>query len=376
MSVQMPMCERMVHISGGMLVVSEIGTTTARFWPRTVHGKEMEINFLEYQNLYSAIESLGFRIIGIDFIKHEIEATGGAPPEWRSYTPVAGNRSVNASSRQLWSQLATASFLAKSGLSYDLCLRIKYQLDSLAQRLKDLSVAYQQQLYAHCLKGKHTSGRRFQDGFTDITYQKFHSFLFDACILRDYLCEYVYLYSDNGKLIEVGAAVTTASKLLKILRHRKDLSELEVNLVTQMEDGGWIKELGAYRDLVMHSAPINIANQNSWCIAEDKEANHGEIFPSIKVPIPSDPARLKSKRSMRDNFDQYLAEMAMIERASFEDEGAHDCLDYAALTTTNLSSISFEIAKLSPYNPMMTKYTQNSGEEVAKVDYIEMNFPA
>tara|TARA_R110002074_G_scaffold104105_1_gene224703 strand:+ start:529 stop:1659 length:1131 start_codon:yes stop_codon:yes gene_type:complete len=375
MSDQMPMCERMVHVSGGILVVSEIGTTTAKFWPRTVHGKEMEINFSEYQALYSAIESLGFRIIGIDFIKHESEATGGTPPEWRSYTPITGKRCVNASSKQLWSQLATASFLAKNGLSYDLCLRIKYQLDSLAQRLKDLSASYQQQLYAHCLKGKHTSGRRFQDGFTDIIYQKFHSFLFDACILRDYLCEYVYLHSDDGKLVEAGTTVTTASKLQKVLRKQNNLSRLEVGLRTQMEDGGWIKALGAYRDLVMHSAPINIANHNSWCIAQDKEAPHGEIFPSIKVPVPSDPAGLMSKRSMRENFDQYLAEMEVIARASFEDEGANDCLDYAALTTTNLSLISSDIAKLSPYKPVMTRYTQKIDAEVAEVDYIEMSFP-
>lgn len=350
-----PICGREVHLHGGLLAINEPQSNMVRLWPNTLCGKCYGIKIPTYGKIYTEIKSLGIEIVGIEFITHETEATGESPTQWRAYSAQQKIWS-NWDATQLWSQIGNASYKHKDGVCYDLSNRISYQLTSLNLRLKDLSLSYRDQLNALNIKSKPKHGQRFQDGFTDIVYQKFHSFLFDACILRDYLSEFVYYFSRGGALREVGQNVTTAGGLYKLLKNDTELSSFEKHLKECMDDGGWLKELGAYRDLVMHSAPINIANHRLYCIQEIILLPDSKQAQSVRFPIPSNPDGLYKQRSKRDDFVKYVNALELIAKAALDDYGEYDCLKYAQNISTKLSNLALESVPLAPYQPMIQQF--------------------
>lgn len=355
MTENWPISGREIHLHGGLLAINEPKSNVVRLWPNTLCGKRFEIKIPTYGKIYSEIKSLGLDIVGIEFITHESEAIGESPTQWRPYS-YQQKIWPNWDATQLWSQIGNASYKHKDGLCYDLSKRISYQLTSLSLRLKDLSLSYRDQLNALNIQSKPSHGQRFQDGFTDTVYQKFHSFLFDACILRDYLSEFVYNFSGGGALREVGKEVTTAGGLYKLLMKSSELSFFENHLKECMDNNGWLKELGAYRDLVMHSAPISIANHQLYCIQEIISLPDSKQAQSVRFPIPGNPDGLYRQRCKRDDFDKYVKELELIAKAALDDYGEYDCLKYAQTTSTKLSYLALESGSLAPYKPMIQKF--------------------
>tara|TARA_B100000965_G_scaffold386154_1_gene388131 strand:- start:467 stop:1576 length:1110 start_codon:yes stop_codon:yes gene_type:complete len=359
MTENWPICGRKVHLNGGLLAINAPQSNVVTLWPNTLCGKRCEIKIPTYRKMYDGIKTLGLEVVGIEFITHESEAVGESPTQWRIYS----NQQkiwANWDATQLWSQIGTASFKHKDGICYDLSKRISYQLTSLNLRLKDLSSSYRNQLNALSIKSKPNHGQRFQDGFTDTVYQKFHSFLFDSCILRDYLSEFIYNYSSKGALREEGKEVTTAGRLYQTLKKNSKLNSFEKKLKEWMDDEGWLKELGAYRDLVMHSAPINIANHRLYCIQEIISLPDSKQAQSVRFPIPSNPDGLYKQRCKKTDFDKYVKEIELIATAALDDYGKYDCLEYAQTISTKLSNLALETGSLSPYKPIIKQFIRTS----------------
>ena len=171
--------------------------------------------------------------------------------------------------------------------------------------------------------------------------------------MRDYLSEFVYNFSRRGALREAGKEVTTAGGLYKSLKKNSELSSFEKHLKECMDDGGWLKELGAYRDLVMHSAPINIANHRLYCIQEIISLPESKQAQSVRFPIPSNPDGLYKQRCKKADFDRYVKELELIAKSALDDYGEYDCLEYAQAISTKLSNLALEIGSFAPYKPMI-----------------------
>src|SRR5438105_3706009 len=92
------------------------------------------------------------------------------------------------SNTEIWRQIAHAAFKAKRGRLWDSASRIAHQLRVCGWRLRQVSEAYRDQLWARS-DGKFAAGQHFQDQFTWLVYLAIQSFLLDACILRDYIAE-------------------------------------------------------------------------------------------------------------------------------------------------------------------------------------------
>lgn len=358
-----PECSRIVHLAGGILATNEAQTERVRLWPQTIDSKICQIRIENFGSLYGSLDNLGLDIIGAEFITHQMEATGQSPTQFRGFVK---QESIwpNWEATALWGRLTLSSFHNKNGLAYDLSNRIKYQLHTINDRLKKLSLIYHEQLNARYLGRNFKEGQRFQDGFTDLVYQEFHSFLFDTGILRDYLCEYVFNFSRSGllkKLIRESLnnpklEITTASGLLKGLKKIDDLTNIELELKNAMSKEGWLYELGQYRDLVMHSAPINIANSQLYAIQEIKSLPSNQKIMSVRFPLPANPEELYSERSKRDNFDKYINQFKELSRLSLESRGKYDCMEYAHKVFRLLSNLALEVAKEAPYEPMQQGY--------------------
>jgi len=363
-----PISERHVHLQGGLLAINPPQSERISLWPTTTDNKKLELKLPTYGSLYSKLKALKLEIIGVEFITHEGEAIGSSPPQWRPY---AQQRKIwiNWDAYQLWGQLGNSAYSHKNGLFYDLSKRISYQLSSLSERLKELSLAYRAQLNALRLKDNPELIGRFQDGFTELTYQKFQSFLFESCILRDYLSELVYNFSRSGELKEK-KEITTAGGLLKLLKKKADLTDLEAAFLDIMSSDGWLKELGDYRDLVMHSAPISMVNHKLYCIKEVVNLPSDKMVQVVRFPIPKDPGALYKERSRRDDFDRYVRQFELIAKAALEDYGKYDCLQYAHKVTNFLSNLALSCASLSPYKPMVQEFVQSGSGMRSEFKYV------
>ena len=365
-----PYCGRTVHLNGGLIAVIEPQSDIITLWPKTSDKKIVEIKIDTFGKLYSALKKYNLKIIGVEFITHDSEFTGEAPVQFRGFTnqkPIWPNWDA----LQLWGGVSLSSFQHKNGLNYDLSNRIRFQLSTINNRLKSLSLSYQRQLNALILKNEFKAEQRFQDGYTDLVYQEFHSFLFDCGILRDNICEYIYNFSDNGRFKKTGLEITTASGLFKILKKASDLSEFELSLKIDMSKGGWLHELGSYRDLVMHSAPINLTNHKLYAIHEPINLPDGKEVLSVRFPLPADPSLLYSDRCKRTDFDKYIEEFDEISRISLEDRGMYDCLEYAHKVFSLLSNLSLQVAKESPVRPMRKTFIHTDNGAISTSSYIK-----
>jgi hypothetical protein len=180
------------------------------------------------------------------------------------------------------------------------------------------------------MKNSMGPGRRIQNGFTDIVYQKFHTFLYDACILRDYIAEFVYNYARDGALTKLGVT-TIGAGFLKLLRKSDTLSSIESCLKIIMKEGGWLKELGAYRDFAMHSAPINIGSHQLFCINEVIKHPDAKEICSGRFPLPDNPDYLYSQLqlSKEKGLAEYQNHIDGMRTVSTREYGKYDCLKYA-----------------------------------------------
>ncbi|WCN11523.1 hypothetical protein GV054_00100 [Marinomonas mediterranea] len=148
--------------------------------------------------------------------------------------------------------------------------------------------------------------------------------------------------------------------MYQTLRKNSELNSFEKQLKEWMDDGGWLKELGAYRDLVMHSAPINIANHRLYGIQEIISLADSKQAQSVRFPIPSNPDGLYKQRCKKTDFDKYVKELELIAKAALDDFGKYDCLEYAQTISTKLSNLALETGSLAPYKPMIQQFIRTS----------------
>ncbi|HDG9787257.1 TPA: hypothetical protein PJH99_002838 [Raoultella ornithinolytica] len=365
-----PFCGRTVFLSGGPIATIEPLSDEVIIWPKTQDGKITQIKIDQYGKLFYAVNKINLNIIGVEFTSNESEYIGESPREFRGYVNQK-NIWSNWDAIQTWGGIALSSFHNKNGISYDLSNKIRFQLNTINNRLKNLAISYQHQLNALVLKESFKNGQRFQDGYTDLVYQEFHSFLFDAGILRDNLCEYVYNFSNGGISKKQGKEITTAGGLLRFLNSKKDHSEIESYLKKEMSIDGWLFELGNYRDLVMHSAPINIASHKLYAIHEPIAMPEGKELPAVRFPLPANPEKLYSERCKKNDFNKYIENFKEISRISLQDRGKYDCLEYAHKVFSLLTNLSLEVANQSPFKPMRHRFIRTEQGLVSIPEYEE-----
>ncbi|MGP3590694.1 hypothetical protein [Vagococcus sp. WN89Y] len=129
-----------------------------------------------------------------------------------------------------------------------------------------------------------------------------------------------------------------------------------------MSIGGWLFELGHYRDLVIHSAPINIASHRLYEIHEAIPIADNKTLPSVRFPLPANPDQLYSERCKKNDFNKYIEQVERLSRISMQERGKYDCLEYALKVFGLLCKLALEISKESPFEPMQQEYIRKDNE--------------
>jgi hypothetical protein len=349
---------RSVHLQGGNRAVNGLGPTV-QFEPLATNEKIASFETPTYHGLFPLLSSMGFVVVGCDYFSDPAQLDGRRVPDWRDYHVI--NRSILSCAAQAdqWSFLAHSAIKQKNGELWDISRRVSNQLRTCDWRLRQVSETYNQQLIARLLSRKFKDGLRFDDQFTWLGYLAIQSFLVDACTLRDYLAEYrALLLSQSGELVSKSKITKMASLKSRYL----DKSPLSVQIDKILRDAtnerGWLQELGSYRDLVVHVAPLASADKDLYTVCKSIRLVTDATLPAIKLPIPSDPGKISDSRHSGKHFDDPELNFARFLNAMDNPDGARDGLEYAHESLGKLALLAWHLSAISPVKPEMPTLTE------------------
>ncbi|WP_136164890.1 hypothetical protein [Brenneria corticis] len=348
---------REVHLLGGGRAFNGI-SSEVEIHPLTISKKILKIHLKDYHHLFHDINKSGLYVIGCDFFTTPESTNGYTPPQWRTKNK---NNPIwlCAEEGDNWSFIAHSAFKQKNGLLCDIASRISHQLRACEWRLRQLSESYADQLKSRINSDTFKDNQRFFDEYTSLAYLSLQSFLVDACVLRDYLAEF---YSEvmlseviNGKVNKV----TTLSGLLKRWKISPPKNIVGKEILISAKPGQWLFELGSYRDLVVHTAPLATAGRTLCAVTRLFNLPHGEKLPGIKLPLPNNPTELKTERSSGRYFDDPELNFARFQNIIDDVDNTKDSLEYAYSCMQSLGKMAKSVSTLSPVKPEIPLITQN-----------------
>lgn len=344
---------RVVHVQGGVRVHSLPGMD-AEIEPRALNGRIAQFKVANYYHLFQSIaELLNWKIIGVDFISNALEAEGRVPPNWRTFISSVSSEWLVDDTIQTWRNISHGAHAKPDGRLWDLASRIAYQLRVSSWRLRQLSDSYADSLNASVLDGNFKTGARFEDRFTQLGYYATQAFMTDACVLRDTLAEFAggYVYRAPGD--STRNAIKSMNALKKqVLKKLDSPDPMAAQLLVETNEGGWLHDLGCYRDLITHGAPLAKAEKNLLAVKGTVPLEGSQGIPTISLPLPHAPAAILRARSNGTLFQDFGEQMR---RFSGRDNAAatRDALEYAHSVLVSLGGLARDLSDRSPIAPVM-----------------------
>ncbi|HEB0657142.1 TPA: hypothetical protein RY214_003880 [Pseudomonas aeruginosa] len=349
---------RELHLSGGLRLFNGMDPEVF-FQTPTLSGKTCKFNIPSYGQLFGFAKSLGFTVIGCDFFTSEEEAKEIHPPQWRTHSAI-NQKWLCTEQGQEWSFIAHAAFLQKKGRLCDISSRISHQLRACEWRLRQLSNSYADQLRSRLHQKDFDPGARFKDGYTSLCYLALHSFLMDACVLRDYLAEFYWeAIQDRAGFEE--KKITTLSGLLRHWKSNSPTDKAGKEILATSKSGQWLHELGEYRNLVVHIAPLAHAGQSLFAVTRTFNMPQGQQQPAVKLPLPNDPVSLIEERATGRYFDDPELNFARFSGAFSDTDNCRDSLEYAHVCMQLLGSMARSVSESSPLRPEVPIITPKAG---------------
>lgn len=334
---------RIFHLIGGARAFNLEGPAID-FQPPMVSGKICKIHVPRYPDAYGALQSLGLQILGVDCYTNSLELKGMAPPDWRIFC--RGWPSTTLA--QTWSMIAHGGFEQKNAAVLDVATRLSQQVRTCNWQLRQVSQAYEQQLLSRAKQKEVETGSRFVDGFTGLAYIAVQSYLVDACTLRDYLAEFLARVVWATHLSEPERKINTMSRLRDVFKVIPRPNRLVDTVVAATTPGGWLHRLSAYRNLVVHTAPLSMAGGHWFATIEHRPLPEGQLMPIMRLPLPTDPHAIKAMHTSADQFTDFNERVHAFNRAVKGEVPWVDSLDYLWQTHGQLIELGGEIAKASP----------------------------
>lgn len=297
---------RLIHLAGGVRALSNPGSNVVFTPPRT-GVPESDIEYDDYKKLTQAVvDVVGIWPIGTEYYTRREQVEGFELPDWVIFDPTnrLGHPTQGASNQ--WADLGNAAFEASDMVLFDLARRISFIAFSLAWRLRELSNAYERELTAHlhANDGRISPGHLFATGNSYFIYMAAHTFLVEAGILRDYLAEFVAKYA-LSTFVPADKTIRTMSGLIRVnvLTRAKGKDDLAKILADATDPtSGWLARIGQYRDLVVHSSPLQSASHGMWIAESSMTCTDGGFIASIHAPLPKEPLQLAQERARGTAF--------------------------------------------------------------------------
>lgn len=294
-------------------------------------------------------------MFGLTSFTNKLELDGVVPAEWRAVHYQPHNAWLCHDAETAWSQIAYAAGKAKSGRLWDCAARIDYQIESCVRRLQQLSDGYVRQLSTLLARRQFPDGSRINDLWTQSVFLSIQSFLTDASVLRDYLAEFTAAFVFR---VAGSPRITTHAGLLKHIKGGTSEPVMTAKLKQISGPGGWLSELGSYRDLIVHSAPLALAQRQLWVWCKSLRMPDGTRLPLVRFPLPPEPAAIMAARSKADYHDFKILSEQFAGPADVN-PAMKDALRYAHTVMGELAVLALELASYSPVPPQMPVLTDD-----------------
>jgi hypothetical protein len=345
---------RIVHLVGGLRAINKAGSEVAI--PLGSNDPIPTFSIDKYHDLPWALISLGFKIIGIDYYETSQQVQGYYPPIWYPFHADQENKDTSLNAENKWSWLANAAFKAEKIELMDICSRIAFEIRACNLRLRQLSEAYNVELWSLCEQQRFSPGKGETLNSFSI-YLETHDLLRELCTLRDYLAEFVANF-----VLKSSLSTDNRIRLMTSLRRRIAEAKItdnsianELYEITNESEGGWLAKLSAYRDLVVHYVPLGQAIRKEFVVRRFLPGSNLGNLPSIYFPIPSNPFSVKQARSKGSPFETVSE---WIEASKQDDSSAPDALEYCLRSVGNMMSLACKIAKEAPISPEMPTFVK------------------
>jgi len=349
---------RIVHLPGGCLA-SNYSDSPVIFLPESLTGGSVEYEISEYHELAKLFCDLNMTVIGVDYFQSQQEIDGIVPPVWKALNLIDGKFCSINDLADVWSNIGHSAYIKKDGRLWDISSRISHQLNVCSWRLSELSTKYQQQLKARTLQGKFKIGQLFIDLNTWHVYLSIQAFLVDACVLRDYLAEFVNYFVVSQKY-NLDLSITSMGGLLKGI-NKIEIDDLVLTYIKESAaPRGWLKKLGEYRDLVVHSAPLAKAEQKLFVVSSELDIGTQYKLPSIICPIPDNPKEIAASRSKGNFFENFEKQIGLFNKAANMDIPSTDGLVYAHSVVGNLYKFAHMLVDESPVIPKRMTFDESN----------------
>lgn len=155
------------------------------------------------------------------------------------------------------------------------------------------------------------------------SWRSIQVFLVDACVLRDYLAEFYAAYACGQPHIAT-SNITSMKGLLKqkVLDKIPPGNSLADNIRAATATGGWLHQLGAYRNLVVHCVPLARSDASLYALSTELKNPGAGGIPAISFPLPQDPVAISRSRASGAHFLQ--DELSLLVRANRSDAASTD----------------------------------------------------
>jgi hypothetical protein len=359
---------RCAHLGGGIQAINVIGPSV-EFEPNSIDGQRIGFQLEKYGALSGHLEASGFQLIGVDFYTAREEVEGQMPPDWRAYHRFNGSPWLTWDIQNTWSHIGHAAYKNRIGRLWDVASRISNQVRVCAWRLRQISVSYVDQLAGYVAHGAFKDGQRFDDPWTSFMYISIQAFLVDACTLRDYLAEYASLFPLNKYMSGI-SSINSMGGLKKKILDRVESSDGIVHLLRDATgESGWLKELGDYRDLVVHLAPLATAEKRLYAEIRQFELPKNLHLPYIICPIPDNPAEINSARSKGTYFEDFEKLIDTFTKGGVMRPPQRDGLDYCHRVLGRLAELALTLSRTSPVEPQMPVFDKANIIGPIKISY-------
>lgn len=346
---------RIVHLNNGLRAINH-KDPYIEVYPYN-NGNTLNIDLSNFKDLQLTLKKHNLRIYGIDFYTNQKQINGLQPKEWRVFNFNDTEFPAQKNNR-IWRQIANASIQHDCFELMDLANRIAYQVDACSYELLKISENYNKALETKYDSSEYINETVFSNLYTFPIHQSINNFFSNCSTLRDYLAEFIanfilknQLYRPNDKRIKLMKTVVTRIKDINhpIANIIKDISKKE-------EDMGWLYKMTCYRDLVVHYAPIALAEGNiDFLHTKPTELTYnGKIYnlPGISFPLPNNPELLIKKRSKNELYKSVHEWAADNKISSFiNKDGKKDALQYCYETFCNIAQLALTLTEYSPYKP-------------------------
>ncbi len=334
-----PNLVRIVHLSGGIRAVNNPGPIVSII--PSLNDSNITFEIPSYQSLIAGLKKQILSPLGIDFYRMPEEIDGLYPPYWRSVS--TAHNAIDT-----WRQLFNSGHDEKDYEFAEISSKIAFQLKAIEYRLREISESYHSELSAVCAKKEFKHGNGIESPNSYPIYLSVHSFLIDACTLRDYLSEFLSIYH-YGKYKKVDSL----SSLLREVIKKNKIDDRISKVILEITDNpfGWLSKLTSYRNLVVHNIPLVYSEGRTYVLQVATKIAKGKELPSILFPLPKDPHKIRRLRSKNELYKDFEGWKSSILKNPLDEKIIHDALSYCYLFLMRISEFALNIATFSPYKP-------------------------